>query len=109
MAEQEITGYIEVQQSAEDRETRRVGWTGPWPPPEEMVLVVGKFADHHWTITEESPDNRAALQEGKARGMTITRLARETYSRLPAGLSHVVRGSLYRRAGEWTPTIDSKD
>lgn len=82
---------------ATDHET---GWTGPWPPPEEMILFVGKQSGIVRVMEPEqlqSPDVQAAAAYPSIDVRTYRRIE---YSRLPdeaANSPHIMRGAVYER------------
>lgn len=87
--------------------TQRCGWTGDWPPPEQMLMVVPIFAEPTWLTTEVDEKTRSVLREGIGHGWQVFVLVKISHSQISdadyAGMTHVARGAEYEVAGPWGP------
>lgn len=104
--EPRVTGYMQMEPGY--GATCRQGWTGPWPPPAQMLLIEPKLYPFPvWMSMPETAEQLAALREGRAHGWTVHQLEQVSASKIPdadyAGMTHVVRGAEYRVTGPWSP------
>lgn len=95
-----------------DDENRMVGWTGPWPPPQTMIMVQSPAAPpgdpEGWTWSDPSkPEIVDALRKGFMHGWLLTELRLDTASQISdediVDMTHVIRGAEYVIVGAWTP------
>lgn len=77
----------------------RVGWTGPWPPPEQMTHVQGPITGNGVftaPVSSWSPATRDAIGEGN---FVLTSYRREDCSNLSdevIAMGNIARGAFYR-------------
>lgn len=71
------------------------GWEGEWPPPERVMVVVGKQTG---IVMILDPDFSEVPRDEMESACDLTIYRRESASQLPDDLdhSHVARGALYK-------------
>lgn len=76
-----------------------VGWTGPWPPPERMVIATGRETG---ALQVTDPARIAEARQKHAdfdEAIEVQTFIRSGYSRIPAeaarNSAHVMRGATY--------------
>ena len=86
--------YLQVEVAGK---ARRIGWIGPWPPPEKLALVEGKVTPD-WTVTDPA-EVAEDVWEATTQRLNVTMLRRQSASLLTdeeySKMTHVSRGALY--------------
>lgn len=83
----------------------RCGWAGPWPPPTEMLYLIG-LTTSTWAELPTDEDAREAMRDWLRNGGAAYLLELETASQLDDYSilredSRVMRGASYTNKGLW--------
>lgn len=87
--------FREVEDSSVGQQT--FGWNGPWPPPPEMLIVVGRETGMT-AIVEPDESNKAALRQLEDNGCRVIRYVLNSASQIPEPApadAHWFRGAEY--------------
>lgn len=85
----------------------QVGWTGPWPPPAELVYVKAP-ASGEAILTEDVPEHRDALLQVASLDWQVHVIKLGSHSQLSDAeaerMTHVARGAEYVFDRHWVPS-----
>lgn len=90
----------------QQRKREIVGWVGPWPPPEQFLVIDGRTGSAHMDVADLN-EFADTLDELRGMGCREYRFERQTYSQLPDSIdwdsnARVFRGALYRPSDDVT-------